>query len=67
MSFKVQNISVDLMNETASFVAVDQTDPQHPKVVTCNFPFDPPAKEGKEKEQAIAAAKKILQQAASEI
>jgi hypothetical protein len=67
MAFKVQNINVDLMNATANILAVDQTDPQHPKVVTVNFPFDPPSKEGKEKDLAIAAAKAILQQAANEI
>jgi hypothetical protein len=67
MAFKVQNISVDLMNNTASFVAFDQADPQHTKIVQCTFPFTPPAKEGKEKDHAIAAAKAVLQQALNEI
>jgi hypothetical protein len=43
------------------------TDPQHPKTLQHNFPFDPPNKEGKEKDLAIAAAKAFLQQAANDL
>ena len=67
MAFKVSNISVDLMNNTANLVAYDQTDPQHPKTLQLSFPFDPPNKEGKEKDLAIAAAKVLLQQAANDL
>jgi hypothetical protein len=67
MAFKVQNINVDLINATANLVAVDQVDPQHVKIITVQFPFDPPPAEAKEKDRAIAAAKVILQQAANEI
>lgn len=67
MAFKVQNINVDLINATATLIAVDQADPQHPKIITAQFPFDPPHSEAREKDQAIAAAKAILQQAPNEI
>jgi hypothetical protein len=67
MAFKVSNISVDLMNNTANLVAYDQTDPQHPKTLQLTFPFDPPNREGKEKDLATAAAKALLQQAAADI
>jgi hypothetical protein len=67
MAFVVQNINVDLINKTATLIAVDNAVPQHAKVVTVNFAFDPPPSEGNEKDKAVAAAKAILQQAANEI
>ncbi|MDA9456409.1 hypothetical protein XI00_19610 [Bradyrhizobium sp. CCBAU 21359] len=74
MAFKVQNINVDLMNEQATLVAFDNptsptpgNPPHMPKMLQVTFPFDPPAREGKEKDLAIAEAKKVLQQALNEI
>jgi hypothetical protein len=68
MPFKVTNINVDLMSSFANLVAMDQP-PQggQAKMVQVSFPFDPPAKEGKEKDLALAAAKALLQQALTEL
>lgn len=74
MPFVVQNISVDLMHGQATLVAFDQPpppapgqQPQLPKMVQLNFPFNPPGQEGMEKDKAIAAAKAVLQQALNEL
>lgn len=74
MAFVIQNINVDLMHGQANLVAVDNPPPSSsgqqpplPKMVQVSFSFDPPNREGKEKDKAIAAAKAVLQQALNEI
>lgn len=67
MPFIIQNINVDLRNHTANLTAVDQSAPPHLKVVSVQFPFNPPPSETREEDAAITAAKVILQQALNEI
>jgi hypothetical protein len=67
MAFAIQNLNVDILNHTANLVAVDQSSQPQLKVVSVQFPFNPPHAEVQEKDQAIAAAKAILQQALNEI
>jgi hypothetical protein len=71
MAFKTVNITVDLLNKTATVVAVDQAPLPPPggpqNLIQATFRFDPPASEGLEKDKAIAAAKVILQQALNEL
>ena len=68
MAFKVQNMSVDLINHQATVWAIDQFDPTKPaKTVTIQFPFTPPPSEGSEQGKVLAAAKAVLQQALNEI
>jgi hypothetical protein len=67
MTFKIQTLSVDLMNGTANVVAVDQSTQPQLKVVNAQFPFTPSGGEGHEKDKVIAAAKPVLQQALNEI
>jgi len=66
MAFTVTNLNVDLKNNTANLVAIDQGTTSS-KVVQVQFPFDPPAAEAREQGRAIAAAKAILQQCLNEI
>ncbi len=67
MAFTIQNINVDLRNHTANLVAVDQSSQPQIKVVSVQFPFNPPPSETREEDRAIAAAKAILQQALNEL
>jgi hypothetical protein len=68
MAFKVQNMSIDLMNHQATVWALDQFDPAKPaKTVTIQFPFTPPPSEASEQGKVLAAAKAVLQQALNEI
>lgn len=71
MAFKVQTVSVDLMQGSAVVVAFDQPPPSptpNPgKMVQIQFPFSPPHSEGREKDAVIAEAKRVLQQALNEI
>jgi len=67
MAFKVQVASVDLMQGTANVVAFDQLPNGPAKAVNVQFPFTPPHAEGKEKDEVVAEAKKVLQQALNEI
>ena len=68
-TFKLTQVSVDVLNRTANVMAIDQpTIPgSHAKVVNVQFPFSPPDSEGQEKDRVISEAKKILQQAINEI
>jgi hypothetical protein len=67
MAFVVQNINVDLMGHTANVVCIDQSAPPQIKVVSIQFPFNPPHSEAHERAQAISAAKAVLQQLLNEI
>jgi hypothetical protein len=68
MAFKVTSAMVDVINATANVVAIDQTPTGGPsKMVQISFPFHPPAAEGQEKQRVIDEAKRVLQQALSEI
>lgn len=64
MAFKVQTVTLDLVNATASVVMFDQVGGSPPKVVNIQFP--PPAA-GKERNDVVAEAKRVLQQAVNEI
>jgi hypothetical protein len=68
MTFKVQNMSVDLMNHQATVWVMDQFDPTKPaKTITVQLPFTPPPSEASEQAKVLAAAKAVLQQALNEI
>jgi hypothetical protein len=68
MAFKITSSMTDTTNKTCNIVAIDQpSSGGHAKMVQVSFPFDPPASEQKERDQQIAEAKKILQQALNEI
>jgi hypothetical protein len=62
LAFKVQTLTVDLNSGMANVVAIDQTT-QPFKVVNVQFPHA----EGQDKNQILAAAKVILQQAINEL
>jgi hypothetical protein len=66
MAFTIANLSVDLQNGTANFAAFDQASTP-PKMVQGTFPFIPGGGEAHERDKVLAAAKAILQQAASEL
>jgi hypothetical protein len=67
VTFKIQSLSVDLVNGTANFAAFDQAS-QPPTMVQGTFPFTPAGGgEGHEHDKVLAAAKAVLQQAASEL
>ena len=67
MAFSVQNATIDVINKTANVVATDPQTHGVAKFVQVSFPFDPPPSEVQEKDRVIAEAKKVLQQALSEI
>ena len=67
MAFKIQTLSVDLLNGTANVVAMDQSTPLQIKLVNAQFPFTPSGGEGHEKDKVVAAAKAVLQQALNEL
>lgn len=67
MAFKLQNVNVDLMSGMANVAAVEQPEQPNPlpkfKAVTIQFPFTPSGSEAHERDQVVAAAKVVLQQA----
>ena len=69
MAFKVQNLSVDLVNNTANFAAFDQ--PVSPatqgSMVQASFPFTPNGGEAHEHDKVLAAAKAALQRCLNDI
>jgi hypothetical protein len=69
MVFKLQSLSVDLVNKTANFAAFDQ--PTAPatlgSMIQGTIPFTPTGGEGREQDKALAAAKAALQQCLNEI
>jgi len=69
VAFKIQNLSVDLVNNTANFAAFDQ--PTTPgalgTMIQGNFPFTPTGGESHEHDKVLAAAKAALQRCLNEI
>jgi hypothetical protein len=66
MTFKVTQATVDVINKTASVVALDEPWEGELRLIQVSFPFDLPA-EAAEKVRVIDAAKQILQQALRDI
>jgi hypothetical protein len=64
MVFKINQATIDRVSSMAVVVAVDSAS-QPQKILSINFPVAAGA--GSEKDDLIAAAKAVLQQAASEI
>lgn len=69
MAFKIQNLSVDLVNNTANFAAFEQPIPPatHGLMIQGNFPFTPSGGEGREHDKVLAAAKAAIQKCLNEI
>jgi hypothetical protein len=62
VTFKVQNLSVDLLKNTANFMAFDEG-----YVIQGSFPFTPNGGDGREHDKVLAAAKAALQKCLNEI
>jgi hypothetical protein len=69
VTFKIQNLSVDLVNGTANFAAFDQPTPPaiQGAMVQGTFPFIPSGGEDHERDKVLAAAKAALQKCLNEI
>jgi hypothetical protein len=69
VAFKIQSLSVDLVNNTANFAAFDQptTPGTQGSMIQGNFPFTPTGGEGREHDKVLAAAKAALQKCLNDI